>query len=461
MQNQQIKTFRKGGENTNIYAADLETTTKEPASCYLAGITNIFTPDLFLFTSQQGDVISLLLDCFFNLPNNSIVYFHNLKFDYSFIYPYLVKEKYVFEEIITGREKKIRQVTIFFSKNKKIFLRDSMPLFAPSTISLKKVLSSWCDKYLDKLTIDFYENMPASVSKEMIDYAKVDIYGLAEALNKRSVVGDGKLKLTTSSQAKAMNKEILNEKYKNINKNFFDNIAYPAITLEQDRYMRKFYQGGFVYLNPEYKEEIINNVYVYDVNSMYPSIMRDELLPMGKPRFFRGEPDKSKLYICKVFIKSLCLKEGGIPYIVRLGKSSYGSKEYHEDCENQTFFLTSLEIDMLDKCYYIKGLKYIEGFYFNTSKELFRDYIAIFNDMKENNIGAKREFAKLCLNAPSGKWGQNPNIETYRSELIGGIQRFVKNDNSDDKKTCFISSYKYIYYCLFTCKINKFYIKYR
>jgi hypothetical protein len=52
--------------------------------------------------------------------------------------------------------------------------------------------------------------------------------------------------------------------------------------------------------NPDRSE-----IFCYDVNSLYPSQMKEKLLPSGKPSFFNGditinEPDAFGFFYCKI-----------------------------------------------------------------------------------------------------------------------------------------------------------------
>ena len=51
--------------------------------------------------------------------------------------------------------------------------------------------------------------------------------------------------------------------------NYFNNY-YPSLDLEVDDYIRQSYKGGFTYLSPKYKEEVVYDGIVLDVNSLYP-----------------------------------------------------------------------------------------------------------------------------------------------------------------------------------------------
>ncbi|MGN1371248.1 MAG: DNA polymerase [Candidatus Coprovivens sp.] len=48
----------------------------------------------------------------------------------------------------------------------------------------------------------------------------------------------------------------------------------------------KVINGGFTYLNPIYKEKIVENINVLDVNSLYPSVMQYCKMPIRRTYIF-------------------------------------------------------------------------------------------------------------------------------------------------------------------------------
>ena len=61
---------------------------------------------------------------------------------------------------------------------------------------------------------------------------------------------------------------------------------FPTLEYEIDKDLRKSYRGGFTYLNPIYKEKDVGAGVVLDLNSLYPSVMYEKMLPFGEPVFY-------------------------------------------------------------------------------------------------------------------------------------------------------------------------------
>lgn len=424
----------------NVYAFDSETTTKPPALAYLLGYANIYDDNSFKMFFSTKD----FLDSILRLDDGSILYAHNLKFDYSFLF-YVLKtdERYrdvVVEEIITGREKKVRKIILTTFRGS-IELRDSYAIFSRP---LKDVLKGWNKNYNQKLEVEYYEYAPSHISDEMLEYFKIDVLGLCEALRQR--LDMGAMKLTTSSDSKSILRDIINEKFAEKKKQSFDAWFFTPLSLEIDNSLRKYYKGGFCFLNPYYKGKIINeDVCVFDVNSMYPDIMEQQRMPYGKPRVFENSPPRYGLYVVSFVVDWCCVKENCCPFITNGTVTEFFSLNYVseitsvEPVEKRTLHMTNIEFYLFCETYDFGKISFLGGYSFNSRKDLFNDYVEKFREMKENNVGALRECAKLFLNAPSGKFGQKPEQDSYQSVLDHNmIQRFVKVEKEEKPRAFYL-----------------------
>ena len=100
-------------------------------------------------------------------------------------------------------------------------------------------------------------------------------------------------------------------------------------------YVHKSYHGGWVYVNPRYAHRIIKMGLVFDVNSLYPSVMHsvsDNYYPVGYGTYKRGKPgeeiiNKKDVYY---FIRVRCrfkLKENALPWLHIRHNAWYKSNE--------------------------------------------------------------------------------------------------------------------------------------
>ena len=140
---------------------------------------------------------------------------------------------------------------------------------------------------ITKLDIDYDKLRPVGYKLEAddIDYLKNDVEIMARALDVIFSQGLEK-KMTAGSNALFDYKRTISIKN-------FDR-WFPVPDYDDD--VRKSYKGGFTYLNPKYKGVGYRRGIVLDVNSLYPSVMRNRPLPYGEGMYFNGEYKKDILY---------------------------------------------------------------------------------------------------------------------------------------------------------------------
>ena len=402
------------------FTADFETNVSEDdcrvwayAICEIGNISNF----------KYGNSIEDFIKWCMNGRENYIVYFHNLKYDGEYIFNYLLKNGYEcirtkkerhdksFISIISG-EGNFYSIEIYFSiknsrKVNKVTIYDSLKLL---NFSVEKIAKSF-DLPIRKLEIDYKEKREIGhiLTQQEIDYIRNDVEIMARALE--IMFNENLNKMTIGACA-------LNN-YKKSIKNF--NELYPELNFDIDQDIRKSYKGGFTYLNPLYANEITSEGIVLDVNSLYPSVMRNSLLPFGKPIFYNGKYEKSILY--PLYIQRIScifkLKKGKIPTIqIKNNPSYFVGTEYLESSEGLPIVLTLTNVDLelfLDQ-YDTEELKYICGWKFKAKYGLFNKYVDIWSskkiESKKENNKALYTICKLMLNSLYGKFSKNPKIES-------------------------------------------------
>ena len=211
--------------------------------------------------------------------------------------------------------------------------------------------------------------------------------------------------------------------YKKIISNF--NHYFPVLPYEIDKDIRQAYRGGFTYLNDCYKGATLGAGWVLDVNSLYPSVMYNEMLPFGDPLFFDGKYEEDKLYplYVQTFSASFELKKNMIPTIQLKNNTSFIPTEYVTSSNGDivTLTLTSVDLKLFLDHYDVEYIHYHNGWKFKGLKGLFRDYIdkwiKVKIDSKRDNNGAMYMISKLMLNSLYGKFGLNPDIRSKYPEI--------------------------------------------
>ena len=190
-------------------------------------------------------------------------------------------------------------------------------------------------------------------------------------------------------------------------------------------------------MNPLYKEVETGSGLVLDVNSLYPSVMKNEKLPIGEPIYFEGKYENDKLYnlYVEVISCSFKIKPNMIPTIQIKGNLSFIPNEYLESSKGDivTLTLTNVDLELFFKHYDVYDLTFHGGYKFKSIKGLFNNYIDYWSaekiKAKKEGNGARYLTSKLMLNSLYGKFGSNPNIRTKRPYLDDDkVLRFTFNE---------------------------------
>ena len=394
------------------FTADFETSTWQVDQTFVwaFALCEIGNEDNIIIGNNIDDFMKYVE----HLPNSEI-YFHNLKFDGEFIIHYLLTHG--FTHITNKKERKDRTFTtlisdmgMFYSievyfkvwnkKDKKVKFIDSLKIIP---FGVEQIAKSF-GLPISKLEIDYNEprELGHILTKEETDYITNDVKIVAMALD--LLFKEGLTKITTASNALANYKET-------IGNNKFDEL-FPQLDYEIDKDIRQAYKGGFTFLNKIYKEIDTGAGIVLDVNSLYPSVMRYELMPIGEPVFYNGKYEEDNTYplYIQMITCSFKLKKDKIPTIQIKKSPSFMDNEYLENSNNEIVCLTLTNIDLklfLDQ-YDTEYLNYECGWKFKGMHGLFDEYIDHWTDVKikatkEGNKGM-RTLAKLMLNSLYGKF---------------------------------------------------------
>ena len=396
------------------FTADFETNVNDQdCRVWAWAVCEIGNPENF----EYGNSIDGFINWCANKRCNYKLWFHNLKYDGEYIFSYLLKNGYTlitdkkqrkdktFTCLISGMGQ-FYSIEIYFTvgnhRANKVTIYDSLKILNMSVDTIAKQF----DLPIRKLEIDYKEfrEIGHELSGEEIDYIRNDVEIMSRALNIMFELG--LTKMTIGSCAL--------HNYRETIKNF--GRYYPELPLELDQDMRKSYKGGFTYLNPLYKEKEVSDGIVLDVNSLYPSVMKNAYLPYGKPMFFEGKYEENFLY--PLYIQRLScafeLKEGKIPTIQLKNNPSYNPTEYLSSSNGDiiTLTLTNIDLKLFLENYNVKYLTYSCGWKFKRVRGLFNDYIETWSN---NKIQAKKDgnkalymISKLMLNSLYGKFAKNP-----------------------------------------------------
>ena len=429
-----------------VLVADFETTV-DPSDVRVWAVCAVNVDSLLV------DFLGNSIESFFEYlqDKNTVVYFHNLKFDGEFILHYLLTHGFKYSEEPVNRSFStlitddgiFYSITIIFEKigksYKKVTIYDSLKKL-PFKVSKIAEAFKLPDR---KLEIDYEAPREKGhiLTDEERQYIINDCKIVAEAL--KIQFAQGLKKMTNASDALNGYKSI-------ISKNQFDRL-FPVLPVELDTDLRRAYKGGFVYLNPKYRNKRGLKGIALDVNSLYPSVMHDRLLPYGYPMFFEGEPEKNQAYPLYI-VRIQCmfeLKPGHLPTIQLKNNRAFVETEYLSSSNGDMVQMTLTNVDLqlfLDH-YNVYNLDYICGYRFKGAVGLFSEYIDHWMQIKETSTGAIRQLAKLMLNSLYGKFATNPKARKKIPVLDSdNIVRYVLDEPElrDPVYTamgCFITAY--------------------
>lgn len=418
------------------FAMDFETTVYEGQTrtdVWSAAYAELYTDRVGVLNS-----IDQFFSFIFSLRQNITAWFHNIRFDGSFITDWLLNNGYSFTH---EKEPGNKEFTALISRqnrwynikinngHKMIELRDSAKIFP---FPLKEVGEAFDTKH-KKLEMEYngYRFPGCEISDKEYAYIINDVLVLKEALE--VFLKSGNLQLTIGGNAlKYYKKDFSREEWKTLFPDLTDFYIDESVFGVDNAYdfIKKSYRGGYCYLKEGCEGEQIDGM-TFDCNSEYSSMMHSmsgNRFPVGKPKFFVGDcPKKDKIY----FIRIKCvfyLKEGFIPTVQIKGNIKYkgtewlktsdikvGNKyvnEYYDGEEvvkvKADLYLTCVDYELFLKHYDVKELEVIGGCYFNSAKGLFDGYIDFWMNKKMNAKNkADRTEAKLFLNNLYGKFATN------------------------------------------------------
>lgn len=406
--------------------------------------------------SGKGIDIDSFFEWVLSLSESSVGYFHNLKFDGAFILDWLLSNGWRHSGERQPGDKEfttlITEMGVFYEIKLLIGVKGRKKIYFSILDSLKKLpfsarrIAEAFDLDMRKGYIDYDKYRPIGyqpTDKEW-DYLFNDVSILAHALDQQ--MNEGLDKMTIGADAMADYKDKFNIDGKGNNWAYH----YPLLNEEIDAWIRRSYKGGFVYLKEEHREQVIPKTISYDVNSLYPYVMKTERFPIGVPIYYKGkyEMDESM----PLYIQSLAVifkvKDGYLPTIQLKNNHLFGETEYITDTKGEIvdLYLTSIDLKLFLEHHDITYIEYIEGYKFRASDNLFTDYINNWNDIKEASTGASREFAKLMLNNLYGKFGAKSDSELKIPYLDNGKLKYKRFEGRKRQRVyipvaSFITSY--------------------
>lgn len=429
----------------HMYVADFETCDAEKSTgtfdintkqeifyqkVWLAGFKNLATMKSEYFYNLD-DFMNAILSRGDN--QNTEYAFHNIKFDGSYIIPYLLTHNYTVSigkpqagqfSVLVDDRNAWYSITIQVTKRRKVLLWDSLKLFPSALEYLHEVYSTPTHKIHEDN--EFYNTVrPDGYTpneREML-YFENDLQVPAETLNKHIELYGLRFKKTQAGQA-----------FYNFEKTFPAwRFRFPYLTTEQHETIKKAYWGGISHVPKDKAGKDFYKIGVYDRNSSYPAAAANDKLPYGHVIYEFGEgkhPDMSKFWIAEALV-TFELNENCLPCIPAKSISEGGhleDKDSEHDkwleestgvvrmtfsCIDYATIQESYDFKVIRWCWSIhwawKVQKEIAKFV-NKNNDIKIKYSKLAKECTDPNLKAdynvKRNRAKIDNNAFYGKFGE-------------------------------------------------------
>ena len=429
--------------DTHIFYADCESfVNTQPHRLFMLGIVGEKSDCVNIYKVNDESSPEYVVCKFLNrvisktdIDDKKIVYFHNIKYDYHLLEPYLnIKSK-------VSKDNQLYSLSIIFYGHT-IELRDSFKLI-PQALGKFKKMFDLGDEYVKKeaiaysyytpenynelVDVNHYRTLLKDVDKKVFDtnmesetsynkknqtfnpldyyieYLRLDCLCLKKGLEKfnetiKDITGNLSIyeSLTISS---------LTDKYMKLN-GAYDNVYEVCGNLRE--YISKAVYGGRVAVNEKYKKKVIEGkISDYDGVSLYPSainrLCREIGLPTGKAQRLMGQDWKSFKYsILTVQIKNVN-KNQQIPFIAL---KSDDVINYLNKAPEKPIIIDSITLEDYIKFHEIQyevldGV-YWEGNFNSKMGDLIQNLFSTRLKYKKSKP-ALAETVKLMLNSSYGK----------------------------------------------------------
>ncbi len=337
-----------------------------------------------------------------DLPETVFAHFGGI-FDFMFIIEAMIKDPYWTVGAIVPRGSGILYFTAS-CKGREYTFRDSSALlpFGLKSITenfgVKSIKKDW-DHKLTKNTPHQKQN-----GITLLDYLKTDCLGLYESIEKFyqwPLIQKSGPAVTVAGQAMRVFRTFLKEDIWGLSK-------------EGEKFCRQAYLGGRTEIFRPLCEK--GPLYEYDVNSLYPSVMRDNLFPVGTGFFTYDFDDK-----LQGIYQATAIAPNNI-HVPCLGVVSDG--KFIFPIGRFDGHWTSAEINYAISLGYEIEIK--KGYVFPESRRLFAEFIealyAIRGMSPKNSVNDI--IAKLLMNSSYGRFGMDLEKSNIDFEMSEGADEY-------------------------------------
>nr|DAK61401.1 MAG TPA: DNA polymerase B [Caudoviricetes sp.] len=388
-----------------------------------------------------------LKDFLLNICDCDRVYFHNLRFDQSFIQSAYERANHtlilspdvsiVSIENMMGNMGVMYRSTLKYEfklekrdpishrryRTKSVQLWDSAKIWTTSIENLGKTYG--LVKGDKNGTV---QALATEITREYVDYCFMDCKILMTAMehyfDEVRKATDDTVKfgyITAASTSMNLYKYSMKDK---LTERQFRQLFPTGDDIGFSELLRKTYKGGPQLMNPLLRYILLDNENTFDANSMHPTQMVKMPMPVGKEIPISPQELEDNDYKLKGMhwygscrIMATVKPEVGRGTYMTKNTRAYGTSLPTELRPEILEVLTDIDFEILARDYDIDYIEFEEVYAFKTMTGLFTNFIMYWYN-KKAEAGAEgnkplKAFCKLIINSFYGKWGTNPDrIET-------------------------------------------------
>ena len=411
---------------------------------------------------------------------NLCIYIYNLSFEWSFLFPSLVKRGIEYESTINGEHdmsfnsvstkscSSVWQVELkLHPKGGRILLRDLAKIYGGGLGNLAKsfgletqkgeidyrfnrrrpkeegdLFDAWIAKHpealenpsktlhkaiCDEIGINPYPSFKYAPTSEEKDYLFKDVRIIIEILQIMMDRKDKDFFKVISSASYAM-RQMIRQGYKGYKPMLQFRKEYPNLESEESEFLRKSVAGGITYATPRWQfKDITKKVLHIDMHSAHPTSAYQNYFPHGKGTYFKGKDYPQDSIAClHVKVSYWGVKLHSIIQLINL-----------DMIDNFEIWVWDFELPTMFKCYKGLEIEFIDGYWYKSKLLPWRKFYA---DCYRKRVKAKQDHDamnvaryKLLINSSYGKLLEKPHNNIIKNIInADGIIDSVIIDKSDE-----------------------------
>ena len=363
---------------------------------------------------------------------NIIIYYHNLKYDLSFLKPVIaIFQSADCEVRATIRRHAPISIRIKMDNNHSITLRDSLKKLPAELRKVGKMIGyPKLESPRGSFEPGWSKDLDLSEGSEDWIYIDRDAEIVARAMI--SLHKGQRTASTASGDAWQWAQRMIGVNPKTGKFNPTDkkwDWFFPHLDVELDQFLRHGYAGGLnISFHTGYSAATPDRPITHeDVHNMYGSVLMWDPLPIGYPTVSDKWPCDDFLYIAHVSIK-LRLKDGMLPWFqFKEGIDNLLEGWPHGTIVEETYhwhemILTSVDLTTLSHFYEIDFCPDFQPMFwvFKSKAGIFREYLEYWTEKKESSEKGSLEYtsAKLMINSLYGRFALAPETEDNELEFV-------------------------------------------